>query len=128
MGLSYAECMEGSRWIVEPSVRGGDLGRMLLVSCWAVSRWLGKKCLFGAAGTRDGQDRMIQRAGGRIAPGDILIRTEEYDDDLLIMYFDLYHPPPPVAASLPVVNSLLNITDWTQPTQAPAMADAASTS
>jgi hypothetical protein len=57
-----------------------------------VGRWLGKSCLFGTAGTRDGQDRMVQRTGGRIAPGDILIRTEEYHDDLLLMFFDSVSP------------------------------------
>jgi hypothetical protein len=114
MGLSPVECVEGSRWIVEPSMRGRELGRLLLVSLWAVGRWLGKKCVFGSAGTRDGQSRMIERTGGRIAPGDILIRTDEYDDDLLLMYFDLCHPPPNVTNSLLLVNSLLNLTWRTQ--------------
>ena len=61
---------------------------------------------------------MVQRTGGRIAPGDILIRTEEYDDDLLLMFFDLCHPPPHIAESLALVNSLLNIACRTEPGQA----------
>jgi hypothetical protein len=117
MGLSPVECIEGSRWIVEPSMRGRELGRLLLVSVWAVGRWLGKKCAFGAVGTRDGQSRMIERMGGRVAPGDILTRAEEYDDDLFLMYFDVCHPPPHVAESLALVNSLLHITCQTEPSR-----------
>ena len=117
LGLSPLECIEGSRWIVEPSVRGRELGRLLLLSLWAVGRFLRNKCLFGSAGTRDGQDRMIARTGGRVAPGDIVVKAEEYDDDLLLMYFDLSQPPRHVAEGLPLVNSLLNIDCRTQSTQ-----------
>lgn len=109
MNLTPSDCVEGSRWIVAPCARGTAIGRQLLVSLWAVGRWLRRKCLFGAVGTRDGQDKMILRAGGKRTPGTTPFAVEEYNDELSLMYFDLGDPPRAVATALPAVESLLGI-------------------
>jgi hypothetical protein len=109
MGLHRNECVEAGRWIVSPSARGGRLGRMLLISLWVVGRFVGARCLFGAVGVRDGQVKMLARCGGQTAPCLTPVSVEEYDDELSVMYFDLLHPPPDVAAQLPTMERLLNI-------------------
>ena len=106
MDAKAAECAEAGRWIVAPSARGASLGPNLLVSMWAIGRWLGKGYLFGAVGVRDGQVKMLGRCGGQAAPAIAPIFVEEYDDELSVMYFDLQHPPPGVAAQLETVERL----------------------
>ncbi len=109
MDVTASECVEAGRWIVAPSARGASLGRNLLVSMWAIGRWLGKRYLFGAVGVRDGQTKMLARCGGQTAPAIAPVFVEGYDDELSVMYFDLQHPPPGVAAQLETVERLLGL-------------------
>ncbi len=111
MRLTGGDCVEAGRWIVLPSLRGTDLGRTLLLSCWAVGRWLNKRCLFGLAGTRDGQAKMICRTGGQTVPGMGVRRVQDLDDDVSLVYFDLDRPPLFVADQLPSVRRLLQLSD-----------------
>jgi hypothetical protein len=111
MHLTGNDCVEAGRWIVLPSARGTDLARTLLLSCWAVGRWLNKRCLFGLAGTRDGQAKMICRTGGQAVPGMGVRLVQDLDDDVSLVYFDLDRPPHFVAAQLPSVRRLLQLTD-----------------
>jgi hypothetical protein len=111
MHLTGNDCVEAGRWIVLPSARGTDLARTLLLSCWAVGRWLNKRCLFGLAGTRDGQAKMICRTGGQAVPGMGVRLVQDLDDEVSLVYFDLDRPPHFVAAQLPSVRRLLQLTD-----------------
>jgi hypothetical protein len=111
MHLAGNDCVEAGRWIVLPSARGTNLGRTLLLSCWAVGRWLNKRCLFGLAGTRDGQAKMICRTGGQTVPGMDVRLVQDLDDVVSLVYFDLDRPPQFVAAQLPSVQRLLQLSD-----------------
>jgi hypothetical protein len=111
MRLARNDCLEVSRWIVAPSARGTAVAPTLVVSAWAVGRWLGKRCLLATVGTRDGQVRMLGRFGGQILQGIDAKFIAEYDDELVTMQFDLNHPPPRVAAQLRTVGRLLKIAD-----------------
>jgi hypothetical protein len=111
MRLTRNDCLEVSRWIVAPSARGTAVAATLVVSAWAVGRWLGKRRLLATVGTRDGQVRMLARFGGQIVQGIDVKFIAEYDDELVTMQFDLNHPPPRVAAQLSTVGRLLKIAD-----------------
>ena len=111
MRLARNDCLEVSRWIVAPSARGTAVGATLLVSAWAVGRWLGKRCVLATVGTHDGQMRMLGRFGGQIMHSFDAKFIAKYDDELVTMHFDLNHPPPRVAAQLPEVGRLLNLAD-----------------
>lgn len=110
LNLARTDCVEAGRWIVAPSARGTGLGLILLLSLWVIGQWLGKRCLFGAVGMRDGQSTMVGRCGGQVAPGIETVFVKEYSDELCVMYFDLNHPPPQVAAQLRRVRGILNVT------------------
>ena len=109
MKLARTDCVEAGRWIVSPAARGGDLGRMLLLSLWVVGQWLDKRCLFGAVGMRDGQSTLVSRCGGSVAPGIGPVFVQEFDDELSVMYFDLNHPPPRIAVQLRRVKNILTM-------------------
>jgi hypothetical protein len=111
MRLAWTDCLEVSRWIVAPSARGTAVGVTLVVSGWAVGRWLGKRCLLATVGTRDGQAKMLGRFGGQILRSIDAQFIAEYDDEVVTMYFDLNHPPPRVAAQLSAVGRLLKLAD-----------------
>jgi hypothetical protein len=111
MRLARNDCLEVSRWIVAPSVRGTAVGATLVVSAWAVGGWLGKQCLLGTVGARDGQARMLGRFGGQVLHSIDAKFIAEYDDELVTMYFDLTHPPPRVAAQLSTVGRLIKLAD-----------------
>jgi hypothetical protein len=111
MRLARKDCLEVSRWIVAPSARGTAVGATLVVSGWAVGRWLGKRRLLATVGVRDGQVRMLGRFGGQILHSIDSKFIAEYDDELVTMHFDLNHPPPRVAAQLSAVGRLLKLAD-----------------
>jgi len=109
MQIKQNDCLEVSRWIVAPSARGTAVGVTLVVSAWAVGRWLAKRRLLATVGTRDGQARMLGRFGGQILRSVDAKFVPEYNDELVTMHFDLNHPPPRVAAKLGAVGRLLNL-------------------
>jgi hypothetical protein len=111
MRLARNDCLEVSRWIVDPSARGTSVGATLVVSCWAVGRWLGKRRLLATVGARDGQVSMLGRFGGQILHSIAAKFIAEYDDELVTMHFDLNHPPPRVSAQLSEVGRLLKLAD-----------------
>jgi hypothetical protein len=49
--LTEDDCLEVSRWIVAPCARGTAVAPTLVVSAWAVGRWLGKRRLLATVGT-----------------------------------------------------------------------------
>jgi predicted GNAT family N-acyltransferase len=111
MGLARNDCLEVGRWTVAPPARGTAIGRTLVLSGWAVGRWLRKRRLIVAAGTRDGQANMLARFGGQVLPSFSSKLVADYDDELSPMYFNLDQPPPRVAGQLPSVERLLKLSD-----------------
>jgi hypothetical protein len=109
--LTPDDCLEVSRWIVAPGARGTDVGATLVVSAWAIGRWVGKRRLLATVGTRDGQAAMLARFGGQVLRGINPKLIAEYDDELAVMQFDLNDPPPRVATKLSAVGRLLNLPD-----------------
>lgn len=87
----YQTC-EVSRLVVVPEHRNGILGLRLGAGIWATARWLGLCTLIAAVGTREHQDLIYMRAGGRPVPGLGLFPSELFDDNLRIFYFDISRP------------------------------------
>jgi len=109
--LTSNDCLEVSRWIVAPSARGTAVAPGLVVSAWAVGRWLGKRSLLATVGTRDGQVTMLARFGGQVLNSAGPKFIAEYDDEVAALHFDLNYPPPRVAARLSAVRRLLQLPD-----------------
>ena len=86
------DACEASRWVVEPDFRKLGLGLHVVAASWAVAQWLGVKLAFVMAGTRDRQDRMLMRMGAHAVDDLAAVRSELYDDDLRLLYFDVAHP------------------------------------
>ncbi len=109
MRLIQDDCLEVGRWMVAPSARGTPVAPALVVSAWAVGRWLGKRCLIATVGARDGQATMLARFGGQVMRSVAAKFATEYDDELVAMHFDLTSPPARVAAKLSTMESLLRL-------------------
>jgi predicted GNAT family N-acyltransferase len=109
MRLIEDDCLEVSRWIVAPSARATEVGTTLVVSAWAVGRWLGKRRLIATVGARGGQTVMLARFGGQVLRSINAKFVPEYDDEVAAMHFDLNHPPPRVTAKLSAVGRLLRL-------------------
>jgi len=93
MGVTRDRACEASRWLVVPECRKG-LGPGIVAASWAVARWLSAKTSFVLAGTRQKQDRALTRLGARAVDGLPLLRSEIFDDDLRLLYFDVATPSP----------------------------------
>jgi hypothetical protein len=93
IGTSRDGTSEASRWIVEPEFRKHGLGFYIAAASWAVGRWLRIHTGFVMAGIRDGQDKLLIKIGARPVDGFPLIPSEEFDDELRVLYFDVEHPP-----------------------------------
>jgi hypothetical protein len=111
MRLARNDCLEVSRWTVAPSARGTAVAPTLVVSAWAVGRWLGKRRLLATVGARDGQVTMLARFGGQVLQSVNAKFIAEYDDELAMMHFDLNCPPQRVTARLSAVRRLLQLAD-----------------
>jgi hypothetical protein len=111
MRVTRTDCLEVSRWIVAPAARGTAVASMLVVSAWAIGRWLGKRRLLASVGLRDGQAAMLARYGGRILQSIDAKLIAEYDDEVATMQFELACPPPCVAAKLDLAGRLLRLED-----------------
>jgi GNAT superfamily N-acetyltransferase len=83
---------EASRWMVVPELRGHGLGFHLIAASWAVARWLGVRTVVAAAGSRDSQDRTLVKLGARSVDAVPLIPSDEFDDELHILHFDIQNP------------------------------------
>ncbi len=83
---------EAGRFLVVPEHRNRMLGFRLGAGLWATCRWLGLPTLIAAVGTRNHQDLIFMRAGGRPAPGLGIVPSEAFDDELRIFYFDISRP------------------------------------
>jgi len=108
IGASRRVTSEASRWIVAPEFRGGSLGFHLVAASWAVGRWLGARIGFVAAGTRNQQDKMLIKMGGR-STSLPFIPSEEFDDELHILHFDVHHPSASMGRWIDHMNTALNL-------------------
>ncbi len=91
IGATRGRTSEASRWIVAPEFRGGSLGFHLVAASWALGQWLGAQIGFVAAGTRNRQDTMLIRMGAR-STNLPKVHSEEFDDELHILHFDVQRP------------------------------------
>jgi hypothetical protein len=109
MRLTQNDCLEVSRWIVAPCARGTEVAGTLVISAWAVGRWLRKRRLLATVGARDGQATLLSRFGGQVLRSIEAKFIAEYDDELAAMCFDLNYPPARVATKLEEVTRLLKL-------------------
>lgn len=92
LGTTRDRVGEVGRWIVAPEYSRFRMGLPLIAGLGALAKWLGLETLIATVGTRDGQAKTLMRAGGRQVPGFVPIKCQKYDDDLVVLTFDLLHP------------------------------------
>jgi hypothetical protein len=93
LGVTRERACEASRWVVVPEFRG-ELGPRIVAASWAVARWLSMDVAFVMAGTRQRQDLVLIRMGARPVRAVPLVRSEIFDDELRLLYFDVLQPRP----------------------------------
>lgn len=108
IGASRGITSEASRWIVAPEFRGGSLAFHLVAASWAVGQWVGAKIGFVAAGTRNRQDTMLMKMGAR-STNLPLVRSEEFDDELHVLHFDVQHPSDSMICWIEHMNTALGL-------------------
>jgi hypothetical protein len=93
--------------VVVPPARGTGVGKRLLTATVALSWHLGARLWLGAAGTRDGQDRILARLGVRFVPDRDTLPLPGYADEVRLVYVtpdeggpELAGPAAAMAASL----------------------------
>jgi hypothetical protein len=92
LGTTRERACEASRWVVVPEFRG-ELGPRIVAASWAVARWLCMEVAFVMAGTRQKQDLALTRMGARPLNAVPFVRSEVFDEELRLMYFDVLRPP-----------------------------------
>jgi hypothetical protein len=107
LGTTRERACEASRWTVVPECRG-ELGRRLVVTSWAVARWLDVEVAFVLAGTRQKQDLALIRMGARAIHGLPLFPSDIFDDELRLLYFDVLHPSQSMLRQMFEAAALLN--------------------
>ena len=93
LGVTRHRVAEVGRWVIAPEFAACRMGMRLVAGVGNLAIWLGLEAVVAVVGTRDGQARALMRAGGRPVPGIPPIASEEYDDEVLVLTFDLVHPP-----------------------------------
>lgn len=86
LGAGRSQGVEAGGWVVVPAARGTGVGKRLLTATVALSWHLGARLWLGAAGTRDGQDRILARLGVRFVPGRDPLPLPGYADDVRLVY------------------------------------------
>ena len=92
LGTARDRAGEVGRWIVAPEYSRFRMGLPLIAGLGALAKWLGLETLIATVGTRDGQAKALVRAGGRQVPGLTRIKSQKFDDNLVVLTFDLLHP------------------------------------
>ena len=95
LGTTRDRAGEVGRWIVAPEYTLFRMGLRLIAGVGALSQSLGIETVIATVGTRGGQAKTLMRAGGRRVPGLAPIYSEKYNDDLVVLSFDLVHPVEP---------------------------------
>lgn len=91
-GTSRDRVGEVGRWVIVPELAPLRMGLRLVAGVGALAKWLGLETVVAIVGTRDGQADALMRAGGRQVPGLVPIKSEKYNDDLVVLTFDLLNP------------------------------------
>jgi hypothetical protein len=92
LGTTRNRIGEVGRWVVTPEYALLRMGLRLVAGVGTLATWLRLETVVAVAGTRDGQANALMRAGGRPVPGLLPMKSQKYDDDLVILTFDLSHP------------------------------------
>lgn len=92
LGTTRDRAGEVGRWIVAPEYAPYRMGLRLIAAVGVLSKWLGIQAVIATVGTRGGQAKTLMRAGGRRVPGLAPIYSQTYDDDLVVLTFELSHP------------------------------------
>jgi GNAT superfamily N-acetyltransferase len=107
LGAGRSQAVEAGGWVVVPPARGTGVGKRLLTATVALSWHLGARLWLGAAGTRDGQDRILARLGVRFVPDRDTLPLPGYADEVRLVYVtpdeggpELAGPAAAMAASL----------------------------
>ena len=125
LGTTRAESCEGSRWLVAREYRAKATALRLVAGAWAVARWLGFKYIIGMVGTKDKQDCVLRRTGGRPVPGLATHTCKTFADELRALYFDVLHPAQPFSSLVDEMEALLGLKHRTDQLRAGGIADAA---
>ena len=109
IGTTRDRAGEVGRWIVTPEYSRFRMGLRLISGVGALSKWLGLETVIANVGTRDGQAEILMRAGGRRVPGLSPIKSQEYNDDLVVLTFDLMHPAKSLGPLVAEMATLLSL-------------------
>lgn len=83
-GCVASDVLEGGRLIVDPEWQRRGLASNLLLAGTALARVLGRKLIWGTAGTRENQERIFLRVGYTRAVQEV-IPAPDYADDLCVI-------------------------------------------
>jgi Acetyltransferase (GNAT) domain len=108
LGTTRERACEASRWVVVPEFRG-ELGPRIVAASWAVARWLDMDVAFVMAGTRQKQDMALARMGARPVNAVPLLRSEVFDDELRLLYFDVLRPSEVVRLQIDEATAALDL-------------------
>jgi len=109
IGSTRDKAGEVGRWIVAPEYSRFRMGLRLISGVGALSKWLGLETVIANVGTRDGQAGILMRAGGRQVPGLSPIKSQEYNDDLVVLTFDLMRPAKSLGPFVAEMATLLSL-------------------
>jgi hypothetical protein len=119
LGTTREQACEASRWVVAPEFRG-ELGRRIVAASGAVARWLSMEVAFVMAGTHQKQDLALARMGARPVNAVPLVRSEVFDDELRLMYFDVLRPCQFMCRQMDEAEVALNLVSCTTRSPRPA--------
>lgn len=109
LGAGRAEAVEAGGWMVVPEARGTGVATRLVAATVALSWHLGARLWLGAAGTRDGQDRIVARLGVRFIPGLGTLPLPGYDDEVRLVYVTRDDGGPEFASGAAVMAARLGL-------------------
>lgn len=103
LGATRASTLEAGRWVVAREQAHRLLGKNVVAASWVMARAMNYSMVVCATGTRDNQAVMAQRLGSKPIPGFDLIPSAVFNDQLMLLYTDLYNPP---EAMLPLLEKM----------------------
>ena len=108
--VSYHELSEVSRWVVQPELRGKNLGKFLMAGMAFLASKLKQKIVLAMSGTRREQDQSLIRMGFQPVPDIPLYPESTVLDDLRLVYLDLRNLEKTLLASkITKISCLLNL-------------------
>ncbi len=93
LGVNRTQSLEASRLCVAPDYRRYNIARILMATVFVVGTWLTAPIIVAAMGTRDKQDRLVQRIGGASLPATNPVYNEGLADHVRPMYLRSTNPP-----------------------------------